>query len=109
MDFEDLTCDQFSRLHRGLFPGVNYLARILIRIDQQNFPHNDPLRLKVQAAYDACLRLSDFMHHQSCASGSVARAPRRCEVDQPKRPPHLGSKLKKKLYDQQARRRGDAQ
>lgn len=60
VNFEDLTCDQFLHLNQGQFRGINYLARVSKRMRRQQFPANDSLQLKVQAAYEAGFRQSDF-------------------------------------------------
>ncbi|MFL5341112.1 MAG: hypothetical protein ACJ8F7_13275 [Gemmataceae bacterium] len=71
----ELTTEQTSQLGKALFPHVNYLYRLKRRMEQLRFPPNDPLYVRVVAAYDAAWRLSREVHYLSCSTG-VGRPPR---------------------------------
>ena len=57
MDSTTITKTQASKVSDGLYPGFNYLFRLRERMQSAGFRHDDPLLLKVEAAYDAYHRL----------------------------------------------------
>jgi hypothetical protein len=69
MNSRDLTHEQFRKLDEALFRGVNYLVRLKTRMEKEGFPENDPLYVRVKAAYEASRELSRFAHSQSFQMG----------------------------------------
>ena len=57
MDSKNLSIDQLAKLYHNLTPSVQFLDRLLLRIDQKSFPENDPLRISVIEARQAVVRL----------------------------------------------------
>jgi len=74
MNSETLKRWQAKKLSEGLYPGLNYLARLRGRMDKAGFPPSDKLYQLVQKAYDAMHALSVETHYLSC--NGVGRPPR---------------------------------
>jgi len=69
MNSSKLTTAQAARLHRALYPHLNYLCRLRRRMELIGFPSGDPLFVLVSPAYDSLQRLSVEVHYMSCRSG----------------------------------------
>ena len=74
MSSDDLTKTQARKLSQSLFPGINFLRRLQVRMEKSGFPGDDELYLLVCKAYQASWELSIELHSMS-ASG-VGRPPR---------------------------------
>ena len=57
MDSKGLSIDQLATLYHKLTPSIQFLDRLLLRMDQKSFPANDPLRMSVVEARQAVVRL----------------------------------------------------
>ena len=69
MNRESLQPWQADRLFQALYPGMNYLSRLKLRMEQVGFLPDDPLYRHVAAAYDAMFSLRVELHYLSCRSG----------------------------------------
>jgi hypothetical protein len=69
MDSEALTPLQAAVINKALFHHLNYLCRLMARMERRGFPLSNPLYQKVAAAYDAAHRLFIELHYLSCTSG----------------------------------------
>jgi hypothetical protein len=67
MNADDIDHDHANRLHVALFPGLNFLVRLLHRMEAKGFPPDDPLFKLVSAAYDWSHRLYMDLHYRSCS------------------------------------------
>ena len=63
MNSETLTTSQAATIREALQASLSYLYRLRLRMEKAGFPPNDPLFLRVCAAYDAmhvlCQQLPD--------------------------------------------------
>jgi hypothetical protein len=66
MNSEDLTAAQAKIIGTALFPGHNYIARLIKRMEKAGFPHDDPLYLKVAKVHDAMHELTVAVHYMAC-------------------------------------------
>ena len=69
MDSNDLTTDQAEKMHKAIFPLVNYLGRMVKRMERAGFPPNDSLFNSARRAYDDVRSLTVELHYLSCKSG----------------------------------------
>ena len=69
MDSSDLTPAQAAIVNKSIRRHLNYLYRLMSRMNRVGFKPNDPLIVKVKAAYDALFDLSIDLHYRSCGSG----------------------------------------
>ena len=70
MNSDELTAEQAKVIGTALFPGHNYIARLIKAMEKAGFPHDDPLYLKVEKVRDAMHDLSVFVHYASCGNGN---------------------------------------
>jgi hypothetical protein len=75
MKSDDLSPAQAEAIKKSLFHLANYLYRLKSRMEIV-FPPNDPLYLKVKAAYDSVFDLSIDLHYRGCAGG-VGQLPKK--------------------------------
>ena len=54
----DTSKNTAGELHDALFPHLNYLLRLMRRLEELRFPADDSLRVAATNAYDAACRLS---------------------------------------------------
>ena len=66
MTSDDLTAEQAKVIGTALFPGHNYIARHIKRMEKVGFPHDDPLYLKVAKVRDAMRELTVAVHYMAC-------------------------------------------
>ena len=78
MDSKDLTTAQAQAIRKSLFRLANYLYRLKSPMERVRFKPDDPLFVKVKAAYDAVFDLSIDLHYRGC-SGGVGLSPRKPE------------------------------
>jgi hypothetical protein len=57
MDSKTIKRKHAQAINKALFPGLNYLRRLQVRMEKVGFPPADPLYKLVASAYDAVLRL----------------------------------------------------
>jgi hypothetical protein len=75
MTRDDIKTEQGAAMYKAVWPMLNYLTRLLQRMERVGFPRNDPLYQSVKKAREAVLSLSIDLHYMSC-SGGVGRIPR---------------------------------
>ena len=68
MTGDDLTRDQIHKIGEALHPLLEYLSRLLARMEQE-FPANDPLLARVRAARNAMQDLTMVLHYIGCEGG----------------------------------------
>jgi len=68
MDAKDLTTAQAQAISKSLFDSLNYLF-LNSRMEKVGFKPDDPLYVKVKAAYDAVFDLSIDLHYRGCSNG----------------------------------------
>ena len=56
-------------MHESLFRLVNYLSRVVKRMERTGFPPNDPIFTSARRAYDAVSTFCMDLHYLSCKSG----------------------------------------
>lgn len=78
MDSRDLSIEQVKRLHDLVGRQLRFLNRLCERMDQLQFPPDDPLYRAALTARHATQGLFVESHYASCTSG----------VGQPARAPH---------------------
>jgi hypothetical protein len=66
MQSSDLNLDQCERLLKVVERQQAFLWRLLDRMRQTGFPHNDRLRRDVQQAFDATMGLRMALHYMVC-------------------------------------------
>ena len=76
MDSKDLTPAQAAIVNKSIRRLLNYLYRLMSRMEKVGFKPDDPVFVKVKAAYDAVFDLTIDLHYLSCASG-VGRSPKK--------------------------------
>jgi hypothetical protein len=64
MDSKDLTTAQAQAISKSLFHSLNDLYRLKSRMERVGFKPDDPLFVKVKAAYDAVFNLSTDLHYR---------------------------------------------
>ena len=69
MKSEDIVTWQAKVMRKNLEGSLRYLYRLMRRMEKKGFPPDDPLFVKVSAAYDAMLSLCVSLHYLSCSSG----------------------------------------
>jgi hypothetical protein len=74
MNGDDLDRDQAGKLQTVLFPGLNFLVRLMKRMQSTGFPPSDPLFKLVSSAYEWAYRLSMDLHYRSCGRSYQAAA-----------------------------------
>jgi hypothetical protein len=66
MDSSTIKRKQARAISAALYPCLNYLRRLQVRMEKVGFPPDDPLYKLVASAYDAVLRLHGETHYLSC-------------------------------------------
>ena len=66
MQSSELNLDQCVRLLNIVERQQSFLWRLLDRMKQTSFPHNDRLRHDVQKAFDATTALRMALHYMAC-------------------------------------------
>lgn len=75
MDGNQLTTAQARQLHAHLAPMLGYLNKLRSRMDENGFPRDDRLLLKITEARDAMHGLCVRVHYMTCKTG-VGKPPR---------------------------------
>jgi hypothetical protein len=66
MDSRTLTASQAERLRESLRPQLQYLRRLIARMEKVGFTSPDPLYERVKRAYDAMHDLHVHLHYHGC-------------------------------------------
>lgn len=75
MNADNITTDQAAELFKRLFPHVNFVRRLVTRMEKLGFPQNNPLYVKARNADSAMRELYGEAHWRSC-KGGMGRVPR---------------------------------
>jgi hypothetical protein len=73
MDSRTLGPEQTERLRESLRPHLQYLRRLIARMDQVGFVAGDPLYQRVKAAYNAMHDLHVHLHYLGCEASRLAK------------------------------------
>jgi hypothetical protein len=65
MGADDLTPEQDAELFAKLHPMLGYLSLVRKRMERRRFPPDDPLRVEVEEAFNAMLKLTMDLHYRS--------------------------------------------
>ena len=63
MQSSDLTAEQIEALQQKLLPAAVFLKSLAARIEQQQFPQLDPLRMRTLIALDQLEALQQVLEH----------------------------------------------
>jgi hypothetical protein len=80
MDSRSLTCAQAEKIGKTIGRQLNYLRRLIKRMEHQRFPPKDSLYLEATAAFNAIHKLNVSLHYLSCAPGTTMDASRPANV-----------------------------
>lgn len=67
---DSLQAWQAERIRDALFPSINYMGRLQMRMEETSFSPTDPLLKLVKKSFDAMHALYNEMNYQSCKSGA---------------------------------------
>jgi len=72
MTSDELTAEEAKVIGTALFPGRNYIARLIKAMEKAGFLPDDPLYRKAEKVRDAMHDLFVFVHYKSCGVGAPA-------------------------------------
>jgi hypothetical protein len=76
MNSDDLSREDFAAINRDTLRHAHYFVELLRRIDTQEFPPDDPLRLRVQAVCDTMRGLTGHTDQQASSTTRRRKRPR---------------------------------
>lgn len=77
MELEKLSADQLQRILDQLAPLFAYVQKLRKRMDERDFPHDDPLRQLVTRLADTTHTFQITLHYMVCDKHSGRTLPRR--------------------------------